>query len=243
MGGVEVSGTEWTAARPLRVIELFAGYGSQRMALERLRRGFHGFAYEVVAVSEVDGAALRAYRAVHGDCPNLGDVTRVDWSAAPDCDLMTWSFPCQSVSAAGLRAGLKEGSGTASSLAWAAVRAIGAKRPRWALMENVKALLSDRFAEDFASVRERLSAMGYSNHWACLDASDYGSAQRRERVFMASELGGGPSFHWPRPTGVRHVLADVLEDGPVSEREYMDEAAARRLAALAVACRDGRARP
>lgn len=63
----------------IRVAELFAGYGSQRMALERLKNDYANFDFEVVLIAEIEENALRAYKAVHGDCPNVGDVSKVDW--------------------------------------------------------------------------------------------------------------------------------------------------------------------
>jgi DNA (cytosine-5)-methyltransferase 1 len=87
--------------RKIRVIELFAGYGSQHNALKRLKRDYPEFEYEVVAFCEIDDNAIKAYHALHGDhIPNLGDITQVNPSDVPDCDLMTWSFPCQSISSA-----------------------------------------------------------------------------------------------------------------------------------------------
>lgn len=87
----------YNADNPLTVVELFAGYGSQRMALERLKHDNPGFDYKVLAVSEIEPAALRAYEAVHGDCPNLGDVSKVEWVKHPELrgvGLLTYSFPC-----------------------------------------------------------------------------------------------------------------------------------------------------
>ena len=71
----------------LHVIELFAGIGAQRTALERL-----GIEHEVVAISEIDKYAIATYTALHGETPNLGDITKVEH--LPDCDLLTYSFPC-----------------------------------------------------------------------------------------------------------------------------------------------------
>lgn len=64
---------------PLTVIELFAGYGSQSIALERLKRDYPDFDYKVLAISEIDPSALKAYQAIHGYCPNLGDVSKINW--------------------------------------------------------------------------------------------------------------------------------------------------------------------
>lgn len=97
----------------IRVFEAFAGYGSQSMALRRL-----GIDFEVVGISEIDKYAIQAYMAVHGDTPNYGDISKIDWSSVPDFDFLTYSFPCTDISTAGQQKGLAEGSGTRSSLLW-----------------------------------------------------------------------------------------------------------------------------
>ena len=64
------------------MFEAFAGYGSQSMALERLRRDF-GLEYKVVGISEIEPAAIKAYYAVHDKgIPNFGDITKINWGGA-----------------------------------------------------------------------------------------------------------------------------------------------------------------
>ena len=98
----------------LRVVELFAGLGAQASALERL-----GIEFESI-VCEFEPHAYNAYCAIHGPTPNLGDIRDVEH--LPDCDLLTYSPPCQDISIAGLKKGLEEGSGTRSSLFWEVLR-------------------------------------------------------------------------------------------------------------------------
>lgn len=124
---------------PLKVFEAFAGYGSQRMALERLHKENSLFNYEIVGISEIDKFAIQSYNAIHGETRNYGDISTIDWSAVPDFDLFTYSFPCTDISTAGRQKGLDEGSGTRSSLLWQCRKAIVAKHPKYLLMENVKA--------------------------------------------------------------------------------------------------------
>lgn len=108
----------------IRVFEAFAGYGSQAMALKRLQRDFPDMVeFEFVGISEIDCYAIAAYRAVHGDTPNFGDISRIDWSLVPDFDLFTYSFPCQDISNAGKQRGFADGSGSRSSLLWECRRA------------------------------------------------------------------------------------------------------------------------
>lgn len=99
---------------PLRVVELFAGIGAQATALENL-----GIPHECI-ISETDPHAIAMYEAMHGKTENLGDIRLVE--RLPDCDLATWTFPCQSISIAGHMEGMVEGSGSKSSLGWEAIR-------------------------------------------------------------------------------------------------------------------------
>ena len=80
--------TEYTAENPLRLIELFAGIGSQTQALTNI-----GIAHRVVAISEIDKYAIQSYEAMHGTANNLGDIRKIE--ELPDADLWTYSFPCQ----------------------------------------------------------------------------------------------------------------------------------------------------
>ena len=200
----------------IRVFEAFAGYGSQSMALSRL-----GIDFEVVGISEIDKYAIQAYMAVHGDTPNYGDISKIDWSSVPDFDFLTYSFPCTDISTAGQQKGLAEGSGTRSSLLWECRKAIEAKRPKYLLMENVKNLVSKKFTPYLKEWLRFLEGQGYSNYTKVLNAKDFGVPQNIERVFMVSIL-GEVSFHFPKPFTLEKRLKDVLEKY-VDESFYLSE--------------------
>lgn len=188
----------------LRVVELFAGIGAQRMALT-----LAGIPHEVVAIAEINKHSLASYEAIYGDCPNLGDISKVE--RLPPCDLVTYSFPCQDLSVAGKRAGM--GEGTRSGLVWEVVRLLESagerERPEWLLMENVRQVLT---APEWPSLVGRLEAMGYRNRWAKLDSSEFGSAQKRVRAFMVSRLGQDPpELPQSAPNAPMLCLRDVME--------------------------------
>ena len=88
----------------IKVFEAFSGYGSQSIALKNL-----GIPYEVVAISEIDKYAIKAYEAIHGPTLNLGDISKIKVEDIPVHDLFTYSFPCQDLSVAGKQAGLGKG--------------------------------------------------------------------------------------------------------------------------------------
>lgn len=81
--------------KPIRLIELFAGYGSQAMALRNI-----GADFEHYRVVEFDKYAIASYNAIHGtDFPTIDikDVTGADLGIVDKdkyCYLMVYSFPC-----------------------------------------------------------------------------------------------------------------------------------------------------
>ena len=210
----------------IKVFEAFAGYGSQSLALERLSRDYPEFEFEVVGFSEIDPYAIKAYRAIHGDSiPNLGDISQINWGGYnEDFDFLTYSFPCQDISMAGKQRGFERGNGSRSSLLWECERAIECKRPKYLLMENVKALTQKKFSKDFRRWQLTLQEFGYTNYTQVLDASHYGVPQHRERVFMVSVLNNTKPFYFPTPFPLEKRLKDVLED-EVDEKYYLSEKA------------------
>lgn len=95
----------------LRVVELFAGIGAQAAALDLI-----GAEWESVGIVEIDPYCVTAYNAIHGTDYKPSDITKVE--RLPECDLLTYSFPCTDISNAGKQKGFAEGSGTRSSLLW-----------------------------------------------------------------------------------------------------------------------------
>ena len=104
-----------------------------------------------VADNDPGAAAILAYR--FPAVKNLGDITQVRWEAAEPVDILCAGFPCQDISSAGKRAGLRRG--TRSGLWHEIVTAIGILRPRLVVIENVRALLTARGDDPTA---EHLSA-------------------------------------------------------------------------------------
>lgn len=173
----------------IRVFEAFAGYGSQMMALRRVARRHAGGAdFQLVGWSEIDDDAIAAHNAVfpeYAEC-NHGDISKIDWERVSDFDLFSYSFPCQDISNAGLQRGLREGSGSRSSLLWECRRAIETKRPSFLLLENVAALASKKFMPDFQRWIDYLDEQGYRTFWKKINAKDFGVPQNRVRVFAVS---------------------------------------------------------
>ena len=221
----------------IRVFEAFAGYGSQMMALRRVSRRHAGGAdFQLVGWSEIDNNAIAAHNAVfpeYAEC-NHGDISKVDWERVSDFDLFTYSFPCQDISNAGLQRGLREGSGSRSSLLWECRRAIETKRPSFLLLENVAALVSKKFMPDFQRWIDYLDEQGYKTYWKKINAKDFGVPQNRVRVFALSIrkdasakfpqlFPSGIKYDFPQPFPLERRLRDVLvtyHDGEIVDDRY-----------------------
>lgn len=200
----------------IRVFEAFAGIGCQREGFEMLQENFpDDVQFEFIGISEIDAHAVISYNAAHGETPNYGDISKIDWAQVPGFDLFTYSFPCQDISNAGKQAGFVEGSGSRSSLLWECEKAIRAKRPKYLLMENVKALVQKKFMPEFQRWIDTLKGSGYTNYWQVLNAKDYGVAQNRERVFMWSILrtedDPNPTYNFPTPIPLTKCVEDYME--------------------------------
>lgn len=205
--------------KELKVLELFSGIGAQHKALTNI--GINALCTQC----DIDKYAIQAYNAIHGETKNLGDISAIDANkfSKDEYDLITYSFPCTSISNAGLQKGLKKDSGTASSLLWECEKIINAVRPKYLLMENVKALVGKKFINDFEEWLKILDNFGYKTYWKVLNAKNYGIPQNRERVFAVSIRNDvNQSFEFPLEEKLEKRLKDVLETN-VDAKYYLSE--------------------
>lgn len=202
---------------PIRLIELFAGYGSQAMALRNL-----GADFEHYRVVEFDKYAMDSYNAIHGtnfDPTDINDVKGVDMGIEDKTRftyLLTYSFPCTDISIAGRMAGMAEDSGTRSSLLWQVKRILEELKetdslPQILLMENVTAIHSEENRPHFAKWLDFLNNIGYVSYQADLNAADFGVAQHRERTFVLSVLGDS-NYTFPHTMDLNKCIEDYFED-------------------------------
>lgn len=218
----------------MKIGSLFSGYGGLDIAVE------HHFNAETVWHAEFEDAPSKVLAAHWPGVPNHRDVSVIDWTAVEPVDIITGGFPCQDVSMAGKRAGMVEG--TRSNL-WGAMRtAIETIRPQYAVIENVRGLLSAKaqsdsdleqrpgFMGDEPNVTLRaigrvlgdLVDIGFNAEWYGLRAADIGAPHSRYRVFILAtdtrsptigEHAGGSSEEEAR-AGSRDRLSDSHGEQP-----------------------------
>lgn len=169
----------------LKILELFGGIGSPRIALRNI-----GVPVKSIDYVEIDEAAVRSYNAMFAGQNDYATQNVIGYNLKPD--ILIHGSPCQDISVAGKRLGADEGSGTRSSLMWQTLKIVeqmGAWRPRIIIWENVKGVLQRRMHHNYQKYVDVLDGLGYQTSHAVLDARDFGLPQYRQRVFTISTLG------------------------------------------------------
>ncbi|MGL5173066.1 MAG: DNA cytosine methyltransferase [Olsenella sp.] len=163
----------------MRYISVFSGIEAASVAWQPL-------GWEPLAFSEIDPFPSAVLAARFPNVPNLGDITKIDWSAyAGAVDIVVGGSPCQSFSVAGKREGLAGASG----LMFEYIRAVRELRPRFFVWENVPGALSSEDGAAFGQLLSEMDDLRYGVAWRVLDAEFFGVAQRRRRVFLVGCLG------------------------------------------------------
>lgn len=210
--------------KPIRLIELFAGIGSQAKALKNL-----GVDFEHYRICEFDKYAVQSYNAVHGTDFATSDITKITAKDLGIVDtksftyLLTYSFPCQDLSSIGIGKGMAKGSGTRSGLLWEVERLLDecTELPQVLVMENVPAVIGPKNIQHFAKWQEKLESLGYKNKWQVLNAKDYGIPQNRERCFMVS-IQGDYFYNFPQKKTLTLKPKDLI-DIVVDRKYYVSE--------------------
>lgn len=210
--------------KPIRLIELFAGIGSQAKALKLLNANFEHY-----RICEFDKYAIKSYNAIHGTNFETSDITKItaDDLGIVDtdkyCYIMTYSFPCQDLSLAGKQKGMAKGENTRSGLLWEVERLLNecSELPQILLMENVTQVHGKKNIEHFNEWIAFLESKGYRNYWKDLNAKNFCIPQNRNRTFMVSVL-GDYTYEFPQEFPLNKRLKDLLEK-EVDEKFYLSD--------------------
>ena len=182
----------------MKIGSLFSGYGGLDLAVTAVTGA------EVAWHCEWDDAPSKILEKNFPGIPNYRDVSKVDFSQVEQVEILTGGFPCQDLSLAGKRAGLKDG--TRSGLWSEFARAIDTIKPKLVVIENVRGLLSATAHSDvehcpwcmgeagngepllraFGAVYADLAELNYSARSIGLRAADAGAPHNRFRIFIVA---------------------------------------------------------
>ena len=164
--------------KELKVLDLFSGIGGFSYAAEKIVGG-----YKTTQFVEIDPYCQSVLRKNFPNTPIHDDIKT--FTAKPgEFDVFTIGFPCQDLSVAGKQRGINER--TRSGLFYESIRLLREVRPRFALFENVRNLLSHEKGETFQEVLFQIAKAGYNAEWSVVSAKDLGACHLRERVWIVA---------------------------------------------------------
>lgn len=204
-------------------IDLFAGIGGVRL-------GFQAVGGSCVFSSEFDRHAQDTYKNNHGEYP-FGDITMIEPASIPKHDVLLAGFPCQPFSHAGLKGGITDTRGT---LFYNIAQILEQKKPKFALLENVRGLISHDKGYTLKVILNTLTSIGYSCNIPkdiikngstkevqelakkmVMKSVDFGVPQNRQRIYIVLWRDGLiDSFEYPEPLGLPTRVGDILEKEP-----------------------------
>ena len=209
----------------MNVLDLFSGIGGFSLGLERA-------GMTTVAFCEIEPFPRKVLAKHWPDVPIYEDVRELTYDrlksdGIPRIDVICGGFPCQDISTAGKQAGI--GEGTRSGLWSEIARLISEIQPRYAVMENVTALISGDRGGWFGRILGDLAEIGYDAEWHCIPASELGAHHHRDRVWIIaypnSEKPGrlpiGASKENPCSCGSCEILADSRRCGLQGQRQLI----------------------
>lgn len=180
--------------KPLKVVELFAGVGGFRIALEGYPKKKKS-KFEVVWSNNFEPRTKKQHANIvyknrwsdnqHSE-EDIEKLAENDIEKIPNHELLVGGFPCQDFSIAN-RSHNKGLDGKKGKLWWSIETILKEKKPNYIFLENVdRLLLSPAFqrGRDFAVILSCLNNLGYAVEWRVINAANYGFPQRRRRVFI-----------------------------------------------------------
>lgn len=192
-----------------------------------MRLGFQKAGGKCVFSSEWDKAAQKTYLDNFGEMP-FGDITKINEKDVPEHDVLIAGFPCQPFSNAGLKKGIDDTRGT---LFYDIARILKEKKPKVALLENVKGLISHDGGKTLKTILKTITDIGYSCQInkkvienndtksivaeakkMVLKSKDFGVPQNRQRIYIVLWRDDvKKSFSYPEIKGTKTCVGSILD--------------------------------
>ncbi|AFY49462.1 DNA-methyltransferase Dcm [Nostoc sp. PCC 7524] len=190
-------------------VDLFAGIGGFRIALEKLGGQCLGY-------SEIDKQAIQVYKQnfisyLNQDEIELGDITKIPELPA-NIDIVVGGVPCQPWSVAGCLRGFDDPRG---KLWFDVIRLVNQSQPKSFIFENVSGLASPKNRENLELILHELENIGYCVKWKILNAYDFGLPQNRDRVFIVGirkDIEKCQEYNFPESLKVHPKVLDILDE-------------------------------
>ena len=161
---------------PLKVLDCFSGIGGFALA-----ESFFEGQFETKQFVEIDPYCQKVLSKNFKDVPIHDDI-KTFTAPRGSFEVCTFGFPCQDISVAGRQSGM--GKETRSGLFYECIRLLREIRPKFAIFENVRNLLSIEEGRVFQEVLFQIAQSGYSAEWGVVSAKDVGGCHLRQRIWI-----------------------------------------------------------
>ena len=209
----------------MKLLDTFAGIGGFSLGLE-------SSGMETIAFCEIEDYPRKVLAKNWPGIPIAKDVTKLNYKDEVlyddgqeiyrgPIDVISGGFPCQDISVAGNQAGIEEG--TRSGLWSECARLLREIQPKYAIYENVTALLSGDSGGWFQRVLSDISEVGYDAEWHCIPASELGAHHHRDRVWIIAYANSANSRYERKEMVRENELMDRGEAKPNNDgiKEYV----------------------
>lgn len=185
----------------MKIVSLFSGAGGMDI-------GFKKAGFDIIWANEYDKTIWETYEKNHETFLDKRDIRDIKSDEIPECDGVIGGPPCQSWSEAGALKGIKDKRG---QLFYEYIRVLRDKKPLFFVAENVSGMMAKRHNPAVEEIVNRFEESGYDVFIKLLNASDYGVAQDRKRVFYVGfRKDLGVSFEFPKKHQDKITLKEIL---------------------------------
>ncbi|MBO7719864.1 MAG: DNA (cytosine-5-)-methyltransferase [Methanosphaera sp.] len=198
---IKLNENEKDMLKNLRFIDLFSGIGAFRIA-------FESFGANCVFSIDKDKYASETYDK-NFNTKSRGDICNINEKDIPEHDILCAGFPCQAFSVSGKQLGFEDMRGT---LFFEITRIVKHHKPKIIFLENVSNLEKHDNGKTFRIIKENLEKLGYNLYYKVINASEYGVAQSRKRIYIICIRKDidNHQFKFPKPTNEDVALEDIL---------------------------------
>ena len=188
----------------MNIISLFSGAGG-------LDLGFHQAGFNTIWANEYDKEIWETFETNFSNTKlDRRSIVNIPSSEIPEALGLIGGPPCQSWSEAGSLRGINDKRG---QLFFEFIRVLRDKKPLFFLAENVSGMLAGRHNDALENIKNHFKDSGYNLSFKLLNASDYGVAQDRERVFFVGFRNDlDITFKFPKKLQYKKTLKDIIWD-------------------------------
>lgn len=160
----------------LKMVDLFAGTGAFTLAFEKTGL------VKCVFANDISPSSKTIYDNNFDHKLTCGDLNDIKVEDIPAHDILTFGIPCQPFSVAGKQLGFQD---SRANVFWKILEIIDYHKPKFAILENVKNLVSHDNENTFKTIKTKLTEKGYFIQFKVLNTSDISDVpQHRERIYV-----------------------------------------------------------